>query len=319
MPVDEAEIGRLYSEPPDAFTATRDAIAKRLKAEGDKEAAAEVKGLRRPTVAAWALNLLAHRRPDDIVELRAAGDALRAAQRKAMSGVKDSGLREAMANRRQVVDRLTVAALQLLEDEGRPAATQREAVAATLDAAASDATVAEVLAAGRLASELSGPSGFDALDGLTALSSVPAPRSQPDSKASRTGKPPKSKKQKERDEPDEPDDAVDDAPEEPAGPDPAVVREAEDRLAAARAGAAEARAAHTEATRAAAEADAAADAAHEDVERLTEELAAAREAERAAKAARDEAHRAEKEARRVAARAQADEAAAEAALRDVLG
>ena len=52
--LDEAD--DLYGLPLGEFTATRDALAARLKAAGDKEAAAEVKRARKPSVPAWAAN-----------------------------------------------------------------------------------------------------------------------------------------------------------------------------------------------------------------------------------------------------------------------
>ena len=55
----EAEIDRLFELSPERFVAERDATAKRLRSGGDVEAAARVTKLRRPTVAAWALDQLA--------------------------------------------------------------------------------------------------------------------------------------------------------------------------------------------------------------------------------------------------------------------
>ena len=54
----------LFALPPAEFIAARDALAKRLKADGDATRAAEVKALRRPSVAAWAVNQVARRKPE---------------------------------------------------------------------------------------------------------------------------------------------------------------------------------------------------------------------------------------------------------------
>ena len=70
---------RLYGLRPDEFTGARTAAEKTARADGDKELAAAVKALRRPAVAAWAVNLLVrHRRElvDQVVEL---GEQLRQA------------------------------------------------------------------------------------------------------------------------------------------------------------------------------------------------------------------------------------------------
>src|SRR5262245_26102959 len=109
----EEDIDRLFTLDPSEFIKARDELAKRLKAEGRTEAA-EVKALRRPTVAAWAANQVARQNPKEIGELLAAGDDLRQAQRKALSGVKGGGFREAMQRRRKAVDALTDRAESLL-------------------------------------------------------------------------------------------------------------------------------------------------------------------------------------------------------------
>src|SRR3954451_21313497 len=51
LPVDE-----LYGLALDEFVPRRDALAKRLRADGRREEAAEVAALRKPSVAAWAAN-----------------------------------------------------------------------------------------------------------------------------------------------------------------------------------------------------------------------------------------------------------------------
>ena len=65
--IDEA-VDRLYALPPDQFIASRDAAAAAAKASGKTKLAADIKRLRKPTVSAWAVNLLSRR----------AGDTLRA-------------------------------------------------------------------------------------------------------------------------------------------------------------------------------------------------------------------------------------------------
>src|ERR671924_1644677 len=96
----DQQIDSLFGMPPDRFIPERDALAKRLRATGDREAADRVKGLRKPTVPAWALNQLARQDPrgvSDVVEL---GARLRDAQRRAISGGDAGPLREASEARR---------------------------------------------------------------------------------------------------------------------------------------------------------------------------------------------------------------------------
>ena len=58
----EEEIDSLYAGPLDEFVRERDELARRLNREGDREACARVKALRKPTVGAWALNQAVRRR-----------------------------------------------------------------------------------------------------------------------------------------------------------------------------------------------------------------------------------------------------------------
>ena len=59
----EPRIDALYALPLERFTPERDALAKDLAADGDRAGAARVKALRKPVVAAWAVNALAREDP----------------------------------------------------------------------------------------------------------------------------------------------------------------------------------------------------------------------------------------------------------------
>ena len=54
----------LYGLPLDAFVAERDALAKRLRTDGRGGDADEVKALRKPSVAAWAVNQVVRSQPN---------------------------------------------------------------------------------------------------------------------------------------------------------------------------------------------------------------------------------------------------------------
>jgi hypothetical protein len=174
----DGEVNRLYALPPEEFVAARDDLAKRRKAEGRAEDASEVKKLRRPSVAAWAVNQTVRQAPGEVDELLAAGDELRRLQRKAVSGVKAGGFREAMDRRRRAVASLTRRAERVLAESGRGSAGAREAVEGTFEAASIDQEAGERLRAGRLAAELAAPSGFGG--GGPALESVPPPEEEPE-------------------------------------------------------------------------------------------------------------------------------------------
>lgn len=158
----------LYSLPPGEFTAGRDALAKRLKADGDKDGAAEVKKLRRPTVGAWAVNTVARQQPDLVDAVYEAGAALGEAQRANIKGKDRDALRTATAARRDAVSRAVRAAVALA---GEP---HRGGIAATFEAAAAGDTSVR---AGRLTKELEAPSGFGVLGDLPDL---PEPDPEPE-------------------------------------------------------------------------------------------------------------------------------------------
>lgn len=170
----DARVDALYAGPPDDFVAARDRLAADLKASGDAEAAKSVKALRRPTVAAWALNQLARRHPDDVQALLDAGRDLRDAQAKAMAGGGPEALREATARRRAATRTLVDRAGRILAEAGRGADAQRDAVAGTLDAAALDEEVGRRLVQGRLEREEAPPSGLGGLEQLADVIQLPS-------------------------------------------------------------------------------------------------------------------------------------------------
>jgi hypothetical protein len=154
---DEAVAGaadELYGLPLADFTRARDDLAKRLRREGRRDDAEAVKALRKPTVAAWALNQLARRRPKDLEKLLATGERLRQAQETLLGGGDRSALRRATAEERELVAKLARDASALAGESGTGAtASLGERIASTLHAAALDEQTAAELAAGRLLRE----------------------------------------------------------------------------------------------------------------------------------------------------------------------
>ncbi|MEV4541569.1 hypothetical protein [Micromonospora echinaurantiaca] len=142
-------VQQLYSTPPDRFVAARDAAAAEARQAGDPKTAREIAKLRRPTVAAWLVNLLAHRRPELVADLAQLAESLRSAQRE----LRGSRLRELSAQRRAVVGALVGEVRKLAaQTDGAPSAGKLPLaeVEATLNAALSDTEVAEQVRAGRL-------------------------------------------------------------------------------------------------------------------------------------------------------------------------
>jgi len=103
----EPRIDDLYALPLERFTPERDALAKELAADGDRTGAARVKALRKPVVAAWAVNALAREDPEGVRELIELGDSLRSAHRRAVSGGDVEPFRAATEERRRLVGELT--------------------------------------------------------------------------------------------------------------------------------------------------------------------------------------------------------------------
>jgi hypothetical protein len=168
----------LYGLPLEEFTKARDELAKELKGAGKKEAADEVKALRKPSVSAWTVNQLARRRPEEMRALVKAGDGLRKAQRAAVGGGGPEALRDATNAHRDRLDELTSAA----RDELGAGTATLQRVVQTLRAASVDKEASKTLLAGTLAGDVE-QSGFGQL-----LAAVPPggfrapPRRKPEPK-----------------------------------------------------------------------------------------------------------------------------------------
>jgi hypothetical protein len=170
----EREIDRLYALPLDEFTARRNELAKRLKKEGQEDAADEVTALVKPSVPAWTINQLARRQKKEVQALLATGTRLRKAQERALAGGGPDALKAVQAEERESVRDLTQRAAAILEEAGRPATRAvLERVRATLGAAVLTDPERAALKAGRLTTEVQ-VSGFDALAGIR-----PAPKAAP--------------------------------------------------------------------------------------------------------------------------------------------
>lgn len=148
----DAEIDRLYGLPLDEFVAQRDALAKSLRGD-DREAAAAVKALRKPTAGAWALNQAVRRRQKETQALLTAGERLRAAHTTLLSGGGRDELRAAMADQRTLAASLADCAEAIASETGKSGPALKERVRSTLHAAALDPEVREQLARGRLVRE----------------------------------------------------------------------------------------------------------------------------------------------------------------------
>ena len=152
----EEAADQLYALSPREFTAARDARAKEAKESGDKDAAAGIKALRKPTVTAWLANQLVRHHADEVRPLLELGAALR----EATATLSGPQLRELSRQRNDVVRALVRQARRLAADAGQPVSEDvARGLEETLNAALADPTQAEVLLQGRLSAQLQ-HSGF---------------------------------------------------------------------------------------------------------------------------------------------------------------
>ncbi len=155
MDLDEA-VGELYGAGLGDFVAVRTRLAK----EAGRDLGREIKALRKPTVTAWLLNLLARRSPELLAEVGELGERMRSAQ-----GEGDAAaLRDARPERDALVRRVVAATREVAKGEDRQLSPAGEdEVAATVVAALADETSQAALASGMLVRALR-YSGFGEVD-----------------------------------------------------------------------------------------------------------------------------------------------------------
>ncbi len=143
--------GELYGLVPERFTAVRNARAKEARGAGDKALADAIGSLRRPSVSAWLVNLLARNAPRELDEFLSLADQLRAAQ----VSLAGDELRRLSGQRHRVVAALVREALRLADRNDHPTgvAVERE-VTSTLEAALADQEAADAVRSGRLMTAL---------------------------------------------------------------------------------------------------------------------------------------------------------------------
>lgn len=160
-PLDD-QIDKLYQVSLEEFTAVRNALAKEAGAR-----AAEVKGLEKPSAAAWAVNQLFWRERPIYDELIEASQQLRAAYREQLAG-KSPDVHGAEATHKAAVKRAAQTARGIVEGGGSKASDAvMESVRETLDILPSSDPP------GRLTRPLK-RTGFEALEGFT-ISAKPRP------------------------------------------------------------------------------------------------------------------------------------------------
>ncbi|MEO3765021.1 hypothetical protein [Streptomyces sp. B8F3] len=166
----ESVADELYGLPPGEFVAARGRHVAAARTAKEPALAKQIAALRKPTLGAWAGNLLVRSAPDQVDALQRLGEGLRAAQDR-LAGDR---LRELTRQRNALVAELAREARRLAAEAGQPVgdAVQHE-VETTLHAVLADPDAAREWAAGHLAKPLTTRPGFP---GTGATAGAPAPR-----------------------------------------------------------------------------------------------------------------------------------------------
>lgn len=145
----------LYSGPPEEFISARNA---RARAAGDRELAERIGALRKPSAAAWVVDVFARERAAQL------GEALRLAEelREAQADLDAAALAELGRQRRALTTRLAAEAVAVARARGaRVTDATLEAVRQTISAAFFDPDAAAAVASGRLVRELEPAAAVD--------------------------------------------------------------------------------------------------------------------------------------------------------------
>jgi hypothetical protein len=157
----QAAADELYAVLPAEFIAARDARAKAARSEDDEALYMQIKALRRPSTAAWLVNLLA-RSEEGFEQFSDLSQRMRDAQ----TNLDAPTMKELGQERTRVVAELVeraVARAKEADPQFRDTATVRDQVTSTLTAAVADPTAEAAVTSGRLVSPLS-YAGFGEVD-----------------------------------------------------------------------------------------------------------------------------------------------------------
>lgn len=141
----------LYGADPVGFVARRTELVKAARTAKDRDLATQIGALRRPTVAAWYVNLLARSSSTELDALLELGARMRAAQAELDMATVASLLPERRDRERAALKRLE----QVLDSQGvTPSPAALAEVGGTLTAAVADPAAAAAVRSGCLARSL---------------------------------------------------------------------------------------------------------------------------------------------------------------------
>ena len=143
---------RLYRMPPGQFVTARNAAADEARTGGERDVAARIRALRRPTLGAWLANLLALEHGEEVQGLLELGDGLR----RATEQLHGDELRKLSAQKQAVVSALKGQARAAAVAAGDPPSEGAlEDLEQTLLAVLTDSGAAATFLGGRLTGALS--------------------------------------------------------------------------------------------------------------------------------------------------------------------
>lgn len=184
-----AEIANgLYALPLDDFIAARAAAVKEA-AGADKALAAAVRALPKPSVAAWAVNMLARHEPAVLEGLADVGARMQAAQ----ASLDAAALRVMARERRTMLSAAADTARKVAKEHGRAISEAMAGeVEETLRALTADLAAAAAVRSGRLLKTLTadGVNAVDIADSVAVPSVLPEPDTQRNPAGPRPGKRP---------------------------------------------------------------------------------------------------------------------------------
>lgn len=155
-----AAVEQLYAVPPARFTPLRSELVAEAKSAGEKDLASSIGALRKPTVAAWAVNHFVREHGDEVDELRSFAALLREAQRT----LDADQLRLLGRERAKRVDALADRIAEVAAQEGQKlGAGVAQEVRETLTALIADEEAEASVVTGSLVKSLS-YSGFGSVD-----------------------------------------------------------------------------------------------------------------------------------------------------------
>ena len=150
----------VYGASPTDFMAVRKTLAAAAKADGDTAGAKAIGTLRKPSMAAWAVNLLARQDPELVEELVELGVRMRGAQAR----LDTATLTSLRPERDRIVTAVVAAAAALVSEAGRTlSASGQDDVRGTVIAALADEQASTAVTSGQLTRALS-YSGFGEVD-----------------------------------------------------------------------------------------------------------------------------------------------------------